>query len=88
MKTKIQRFLAGSATAAALLATPAMAKSVKVTISKTDDTVITGFVVTGDANTLVISQVENAPGGARFPQNQIKSIYWDEPDEWKAAWKL
>lgn len=90
MKTKMHRFLAGAAVAAAvaLPATPAMAKSVKVTISKTDDSVITGFVVTGDANTLVISQVENAPGGARFPQNQIKSIYWDEPDDWKEGWKL
>ncbi|MGI9242728.1 MAG: hypothetical protein ACR2RV_18165 [Verrucomicrobiales bacterium] len=88
MKTKFKRFLASSATVTALLAASAMAKSVKVTISKTDDTVITGFVVTGDASSLVISQVENAPSGARFPKSSIKSIYWDEPEDWEAAWKL
>ena len=72
----------------ALASSSATAKSVKVTLTQSDDSVVTGFVVRGDDTFLEISQSPNAPSGARMPRNRIKNLYWEEPEDWKPAWTL
>lgn len=88
MKTNFKKALSVAALTVAVFGSSALAKSVKVTLTQIDDQVITGFVVTGDATRLVIAQNPNAPSGAVMPNNRIKNIYWEEPEDWKAAWKL
>jgi len=75
MKTHFKQALTIVALAVAIPAMPALAKSVKVTLMQTDETVITGFVVGGDANNLVIAQNPNAPSGAIMPRSRIKNLY-------------
>ena len=88
MKSKLYATLATTVLAATFLFENADAKSVKVTITKTDDAVITGFVTNGNAATLAVASSANAPTGAPIARSKIASIFWEEPDEWKAAWKL
>lgn len=88
MKTQFKKALSAACLATLMFATPAMAKSVKVTLTQIDDSVVTGFVVKGDANSLMIAQSPNAPVGPIYPRTRIKNLYWEDPEDWKAAWKL
>jgi hypothetical protein len=81
------RALFAASLATAFAVTPAVAKSVRVTLTRVDDSVVTSYVVTGDARTLYLNESPAAPVGAPMPRAQIKGIYWEEPDDWKDAWK-
>ncbi|MFT4548625.1 MAG: hypothetical protein ACI9UA_000790 [Pseudoalteromonas tetraodonis] len=88
MKSKLYHFLVTAALGVTFLASDADAKSVKVTITMTDDRVITGFVTNGNSAALLVASLPNAPSGPQIARSKITSIFWEEPEEWKAAWKL
>ena len=65
MKTNLRTCLAACAFFAAMVSAPAIAKNVKVTMYKTDDNVITGFVTGGNATSLIVSQMLQRSGRSR-----------------------
>ena len=88
MKSQHKLFFPIALLAALLLVAPASAKSVKVTMTLDDNRAITGFVIKGNATTLIVASTPTAPNGQPIARNKIVNIYWDEPDDWKAAMKL
>jgi len=62
------------------------AKNIRVSITTNQDAVITSYAIKGDAKAIYLNPNEKAPVGSPMAWSNIKTIYWEEPADWKAAW--
>ena len=88
MKISIHKAIPALLLSALLLsAAPLSAAPIRVTITKKDENLITGWVTKGDDKSLYITTNPQAPGSP-LPWSQIANVVWEDPADWKEGLKL
>ena len=88
MKISIHKAIPALLLSALLLsAAPLSAAPIRVTITKKDENLITGWVTKGDDKSLYVTTNPKAPGSP-LPWSQIANVVWEDPADWKEGLKL